>query len=134
MVAVRLNGFDQLVELHLPLERDTCIGDERNGTCGIRTQTDTLGIKKHGGGKVVWFTGKSLLGAYRYLVIDIRMVRTHCLCGRAVLGGDAYMRVAFIVTLDLLSVGTQGYSTIAPLRSLSDLGGGSGFTAPTLRL
>ena len=57
-MAVRLNDLDQLVELHLPIESFTCFGGECNCTCGIRTQTDTLGIKKHGGGKVVWFTVK----------------------------------------------------------------------------
>ena len=44
------------------------------------------------------------------------------------------MRVAFIFTLNLLSVGTQGYSTIAPFWSLRDLRGGPGFAALILRL
>ena len=136
IVAVRLSDLDQLVELHLPLESFTCFGNERNCTCGIRSQTDTFGIKEHGGvGKVVWFTVESLLGALRYLFVNIKMHRTRCLIGRAVRRGYAYMRVAsIIVTLDVLSVGTQGYSTIAPPWSLRDVGGGPGFATPVLRL
>ena len=69
---------------------------------------------------VVWFTVESLLGALRYLFVNIKMHRTRCLIGRAVRRGYAYMRVAsIIVTLDVLSVGTQGYSTIAPLGHLA---------------
>ena len=134
-MAVCLNDFDQLVELHLPLERFTCFGGECNCTCGIRAQTDTFGIKEHGSGMVVWFAVESLLGALRCLFMYIRQFRTRCLIGRTVRGDGTYTRsISIIIALHLLSVGTQGYSTIAPPGSLDDIGGGRGPSTLVLRL
>ena len=108
MLAVSLNDLDQFVELHLPLEEITCFGGERNCTCGIRTQTDTFGIKEHGSGGVIWFAVESLLGALRWFVMHIKRFRTRGLIGRTVESGGTYERLTKIMPLDLFSVGTQG--------------------------